>query len=95
MSGKSISFAAARALALQVLLDAEKAREETAEREARPLIQHDNELIAEYLEDVVAKMRKRVWIPGDENDFFELPDGAVPVWWLREEVKRLMSGEQQ
>lgn len=43
---------------------------------------------AYYLEHAVATMRKRVWVY-DMDEYQELPDGAVPVRWLLEEIARL------
>ena len=41
-------------------------------------------------------MRKRVWVPVGEKPgpqkYAELPDGAVPVWWIDQEIKRLKDG---
>ena len=45
---------------------------------------------ADALEDSVRAMRKRVWIYyGEDEHVSELPDGAVPCGWLKEEARRI------
>ncbi len=46
--------------------------------------------IAAYLEDAISEMRKRVWAPyGSRAKLVEMKDGAVPCWWLKQEIDRL------
>lgn len=47
------------------------------------------DLIADYLEYAIKNMRKRVWVPGDDDRYWEMKDGAVPVWLLKQEIERL------
>ncbi len=56
--------------------------------EARPIA--ERLAIAAYLEDAIAEMRKRVWAPhGSHAKLVEMKDGAVPCWWLKQEIDRL------
>lgn len=43
---------------------------------------------AKELEAMRKDMRKRVWIPS-EDDYQELKDGAVPCWWIDERIAEL------
>lgn len=50
----------------------------------------DKLTIADFLETAVREMRKRVWYPsGSAGTLVEDKDGAVPCWWLNQEIDRL------
>lgn len=34
-------------------------------------------------------MSKRIWVPDENGGFQEIADGAVPMWWIVQELGRL------
>ncbi len=44
------------------------------------------EAIVGFIHRALGNMRKRVWVPDEDGDFQELPSGAVPSWWLEEQL---------
>ena len=42
------------------------------------------------------QMRKRVWVPSDQpNHYQEARDGAVPCWWLLEQIAKLATERER
>ena len=40
----------------------------------------------QHYEEAIRQMSKRVWTPDENGVFQEMPDGAVPVWWLEKQM---------
>lgn len=41
-------------------------------------------------------MRKRVWVPSDDpkRPFQEIKDGAVPMWYIKERIQKLLRARE-
>lgn len=44
-----------------------------------------------FIHRAIGTMTKRSWTPDEDGRFLENQDGAVPVWWLEQELEKLKS----